>query len=103
MRRAFFVFHLTNYCFSRIITVLYNAVIIQLTGEFVKGKLKKPGAHAPGSVRGRYSALGRGRALMLRRLTARVDRLWSMAEAAGDSTPATPRPISAPLKPMTKR
>lgn len=41
--------------------------------------------------------------LMLRRLTPRVERLCSVAEVAGGRTPATPRAISAPLKPMTKR
>ena len=43
------------------------------------------------------------RLLMLRRLTPSVERLWNVAEAAGESIPATPRAISAPLKPMTKR
>ena len=36
-------------------------------------------------------------------LTPRVERLCSVAEVAGGRTPATPRAISAPLKPMTKR
>ena len=46
---------------------------------------------------------GWGRAVMLWRLTPRVDRLWSIAEVVGGRMPATPRPISAPLNPMTKR
>ena len=39
---------------------------------------------------------------MLRRLIPSVDRLCSMAEEAGASTPATPSPISVLLKPITK-
>lgn len=44
-----------------------------------------------------------GKGPMLRRLTPRVERLCRVAEAAGGRTPATPRAIRAPLKPMTKR
>ena len=40
---------------------------------------------------------------MLCRLTARVERLCRVAEAAGESAPAAPRAIRLPLKPMTKR
>ena len=54
----------------------------------------------------RYSCsagAGGSRFVMLRRLMPSVDRLCSMAEDAGASTPAAPNPISVPLKPMTKR
>ena len=64
---------------------------------------KKPGAGALGSFGRCYSVLGRGRALILWRLTPRVDRLWSMAEVAGGSSPRTPRAMRHPLKPRTNR
>ena len=64
---------------------------------------KEPGAGALGSFGRCYSVLGRGRALMLWRLTPRVDRLWSMAEVAGGSSPRTPRAMRHPLKPRTNR
>ena len=41
--------------------------------------------------------------VILRRLMPSVDKLCIIAEVAGASTPATPRPISEPLKPITKR
>ena len=62
-----------------------------------------PGAGALGSFGRCYSVLGRGRALILWRLTPRVDRLWSMAEVAGGSSPRTPRAMRHPLKPRTNR
>ena len=44
-----------------------------------------------------------GRALILRRLTPKVERLCKAAEAAGDNRPVTPIPINIPLKPIMNR
>ena len=44
-----------------------------------------------------------GREVMLCRLIPSVERLCKVADAEGGSSPATPRAISPPLNPRTKR
>lgn len=51
----------------------------------------------------RLSSFNIGRAVILRRLTPKVERLCKAAEAAGDKRPVNPIPINIPLKPIMNR
>ena len=64
---------------------------------------QKTAAAQPAAVSFSFVAYSESRFVMLSKLMPKVDRLCSMADVAGWSTPATPSRIKPRLKPMIKR